>query len=91
LDRESGVHSEAIGESDRRQTLGADGCEKGLLLHEKAVYTSCTLSLAQGGEGLGTMWGQEKARELLSEAGFRDIEIHQAAHDFQNDYYVIRK
>ena len=34
-------HSEAIVKSDRRQTLGADGCEKGLLRHEKAVYTSC--------------------------------------------------
>jgi hypothetical protein len=50
-----------------------------------------TVSLAQGGDGLGTMWGQEKARELLTEAGFTDIAIHQLEHDFQNDYYVIRK
>jgi len=40
--RVPGRHSEAIGKSDRRQTLGADGCEKGLLRHEKAVYTSYT-------------------------------------------------
>ncbi len=37
--RVPGRHSEAIGKSDRRQTLGADGCEKGLLRHDKAVYT----------------------------------------------------
>ena len=33
----------------------------------------------------------EKAQELLTEAGFTDISIHQLEHDFQNDYYVIRK
>jgi hypothetical protein len=27
-----------------------------------------TVSLAQGGEGLGTCWGEEKARELLAPA-----------------------
>ena len=35
-----GRQSEAIGKSDRRQTLGADGCEKGLLRRERAVYSS---------------------------------------------------
>ena len=29
-----------------------------------------TVSLALGGEGLGTMWGEQKAKELLTEAGF---------------------
>ena len=40
--RVPGRHSEAIGKSDRRQTLGADGCEKGLLRHAKTVHTSYT-------------------------------------------------
>jgi 2-polyprenyl-3-methyl-5-hydroxy-6-metoxy-1,4-benzoquinol methylase len=32
--------------------------------------THCTtVSLSQGGEGLGTMWGEEKARQMLREAG----------------------
>ena len=39
--RVPGRHSEAIDQSDRWQTLGADGSEKGLLRHEKVVYTSC--------------------------------------------------
>lgn len=63
----------------------------GPLLYALSTTHCMTVSLAQGGEGLGTMWGQEKARELLTEAGFRQIEIHQLEHDFQNDYYVIRK
>jgi len=63
----------------------------GPLLYSLSTTHCMTVSLAQGGDGLGTMWGREKAQELLTEAGFRNIEIHQLEHDFQNDYYVIRK
>ena len=49
-----------------------------------------TVSLAQNGEGLGAMWGREKAEELLREAGFGSIEVHELPHDFQNYYYVCR-
>ncbi len=60
------------------------------------LYTiSCmhcmTVSLAQGGEGLGAMWGEEKAREYLSRAGFRSVEKNELAHDIQNDWYVVAK
>ncbi len=37
------------------------------------------------------MWGQEKAQELLNEAGFTQVEIQQQPHDFQNDYYIVSK
>lgn len=50
-----------------------------------------TVSLAQGGAGLGAMWGREQAMDLLRDAGFREIEINQLEHDPQNDYYVVRK
>ena len=50
-----------------------------------------TVSLAQGGEGLGAMWGRQKARELLGEAGFSQVEIHRLEHDIQNDFFVARK
>jgi ubiquinone/menaquinone biosynthesis C-methylase UbiE len=61
-----------------------------------ALYTiSCmhcmTVSLAQGGEGLGAMWGEEQVREYLRLAGFTRIEKHELAHDIQNDWYVVRK
>ena len=50
-----------------------------------------TVSLAQGGEGLGAMWGRQKASELLEEAGFSQIAIHRLEHDIQNDFYIARK
>jgi len=49
------------------------------------------VSLAQGGEGLGTMWGEEKRREYLRRAGFRSIETNQLAHGFANNWHVVRK
>jgi 2-polyprenyl-3-methyl-5-hydroxy-6-metoxy-1,4-benzoquinol methylase len=61
------------------------------LLYAVSTMHCMTVSLAQGGEGLGTMWGQEKAQELIRAAGFENVEIHQLEHDFQNDYYIIRK
>lgn len=50
-----------------------------------------TVSLALGGDGLGTMWGEEKAREMLKQAGFESVSVHNLEHDFQNSYYVVRK
>ncbi|MFP4611655.1 MAG: class I SAM-dependent methyltransferase [Thiohalophilus sp.] len=61
------------------------------LLYALSTNHCMTVSLAQGGEGLGTLWGREKAQELLNAAGFSRIAIHQLEHDFQNDYYVIQK
>ena len=49
-----------------------------------------TVSLAQGGDGLGAMWGKEMAVQYLQEAGFHSVEVHELAHDFQNYYYVCR-
>jgi len=47
-----------------------------------------TVSLAYGGEGLGTMWGKEKALELLAQAGFTHTKVRQLPHDIMNDYYI---
>ena len=49
-----------------------------------------TVSLAQDGEGLGACWGEEKARELLSEAGFSSVNVSQIERDPLNAYYVCR-
>jgi hypothetical protein len=46
---------------------------------------------AQGGEGLGTMWREETAREILEEAGFKSVEVRQLPHDFMNNYCVVTK
>jgi SAM-dependent methyltransferase len=54
--------------------------------------THCTpVSLAQGGPGLGTMWGEELACEMLAEAGFRSVERRRLLHDFMNVYFICRK
>jgi hypothetical protein len=50
-----------------------------------------TVSLSQGGEGLGAMWGEEKVREYLNEAGFSLIKTNTLSHDIQNNWYVIYK
>jgi hypothetical protein len=50
-----------------------------------------TVSLALGGEGLGAAWGEEKALELLAEAGFRQVEVQRLPHDILNNYYIAKK
>lgn len=60
------------------------------------LYTiSCmhcmTVSLAHGGAGLGTCWGEQTAVRMLAEAGFVDTQVRQLEHDMMNNYYVNRK
>jgi len=61
------------------------------LLYTISCLHCMTVSLAADGMGLGAMWGEEMTLEMLEDAGFSDIEIKRLAHDFQNNYYVIRK
>jgi len=63
----------------------------GTFLYTISCMHCMTVSLAQGGEGLGAMWGEEKTREYLCCAGFKNIETHRLPHDIQNNWYVIRK
>lgn len=63
----------------------------GTLLYTISCMHCMTVSLAQDGEGLGAMWGEEKTREYLERAGFRSIETHELDHDIQNNWYVVRK
>ncbi len=62
----------------------------GTLLYTISCMHCMTVSLAQGGDGLGAMWGRETAEQYLRKAGFTGVEVHQLDHDFQNDYYVVR-
>jgi ubiquinone/menaquinone biosynthesis C-methylase UbiE len=48
-----------------------------------------TVSLADGGTGLGTVWGLETARQMLTEAGFTHIEVVDSPRP-QNCLYVCR-
>ena len=63
----------------------------GTFLYTISCMHCMTVSLAQGGEGLGAMWGEEKTREYLAKAGFGSITVNRLAHDIQNNWYVVRK
>jgi ubiquinone/menaquinone biosynthesis C-methylase UbiE len=63
----------------------------GPFLYTVSCMHCMTVSLAQNGEGLGAMWGEEKTREYLERAGFRTVRKHELNHDIQNNWYVIRK
>jgi 2-polyprenyl-3-methyl-5-hydroxy-6-metoxy-1,4-benzoquinol methylase len=63
----------------------------GTLLYTISCMHCMTVSLAQGGEGLGAMWGEEKTREYLQRAGFGYVVTHRLAHDVQNNWYVVTK
>ena len=53
--------------------------------------THCmTVSLAQGGVGLGTVWGEQLALRMLDDAGFTDVSVQRLDHDIQNNWYVAR-
>jgi 2-polyprenyl-3-methyl-5-hydroxy-6-metoxy-1,4-benzoquinol methylase len=59
------------------------------------IYTvSCmhcmSVSLANGGPGLGAAWGKEMALEMLSKAGFEDVRVETLEHDPMNYYYIAR-
>jgi SAM-dependent methyltransferase len=57
--------------------------------------TSCmhcmTVSLAEGGMGLGAMWGEQTARKMLGDAGFTSIEGTQVDGDLVNTYFIATK
>jgi hypothetical protein len=50
-----------------------------------------TVSLADGGMGLGTMWGEQTARTMLAEAGFTSIQTVHLDGDIVNTYIIASK
>jgi SAM-dependent methyltransferase len=54
-----------------------------------SVLHCMTVSLAVGGVGLGTVWGEQTARRLLAEAGFGSVEAAPAPGP-QNTIFVCR-
>jgi 2-polyprenyl-3-methyl-5-hydroxy-6-metoxy-1,4-benzoquinol methylase len=63
----------------------------GTFLYSISTMHCMTVSLAAGGVGLGTMWGEEVATKMLRQAGFTKIDVQRLANDFQNMYFVVRK
>ena len=71
-------------EEDKKHPIGP-------FLYTISCMHCMTVSLAQDGEGLGAMWGEELTKEYLNRAGFSQVETNKLAHDFQNNWYVIKK
>ncbi len=62
----------------------------GTLLYSLSCTHCMTVSLAQGGLGVGAMWGETMTREFLANAGFNHVERHTLPHDIQNYYYLVK-
>ena len=63
----------------------------GPLLYTVSCMHCMTVSLAYGGAGLGTVWGEQKALEMLRAAGFAATEVKRVEGDILNNYYVATK
>ncbi|NLZ07648.1 MAG: methyltransferase domain-containing protein [Phycisphaerae bacterium] len=63
----------------------------GPLLYTISCLHCMPVSLAQGGMGLGAMWGHQTACDMLRAAGFTGIRMRQLPHDFQNSYFIASK
>lgn len=60
------------------------------LLYGISTLHCMTVSLAGGGAGLGTMWGEQLALSMLSDAGFADVTLHDVPDDPLDTLYVAR-
>ena len=63
----------------------------GTFLYTISTLHCMTVSLAQGGAGLGTCWGQQQAQKMLAEAGFTSVDVRQIPNDIQNVIYLARR
>ena len=76
---------------------GADNLEDNIANPMAPILFACstlhclTVSLAHGGAGIGTVFGEQLARRMLTDAGFVDIQLHPAPGDPVNAVYVSRK
>ncbi|GAA1467328.1 class I SAM-dependent methyltransferase [Nocardiopsis exhalans] len=63
----------------------------GPFLYTVSTMHCMTVSLALGGDGLGTVWGEQLARAMLADAGFTDVEVTTLDQDPLNSYYLAAK
>lgn len=61
------------------------------MMYSVSTAHCMTVSLALGGAGLGTMWGDQVARKMLADAGFASIDSRNVEGDFMNAYYICSK
>ncbi len=59
-------------------------------LYAISLVHCMSVSLGQGGDGLGTVWGVQTAERMVREAGFTDVVVHDLEEDPLNVYFVAR-
>jgi 2-polyprenyl-3-methyl-5-hydroxy-6-metoxy-1,4-benzoquinol methylase len=62
----------------------------GAMMYTISCMHCMTVSLAQGGLGLGAAWGMQLAEAMLRYAGFEEIAVHRLEHDMQNAYFLMQ-
>ncbi|MDJ0853001.1 MAG: class I SAM-dependent methyltransferase [Myxococcota bacterium] len=67
------------------------GHPMGPFLYSISVMHCMSVSLGLDGDGLGTVWGEQKALEMLAEAGFEQVDVKQVEGDVTNNYYIAVK
>ena len=63
----------------------------GPFLYAISTMHCMTVSLAQSGDGLGAVWGEELALKMLKDAGFSNVRIETLEHDIINNYYIMTR
>ncbi|WP_278266132.1 class I SAM-dependent methyltransferase [Nocardia sp. AG03] len=63
----------------------------GPFLYTVSTMHCMSVSLGQGGDGLGTVWGEQRALSMLADAGFTDVRTAYVDGDPLNTYYVAHK
>jgi len=63
----------------------------GPFMYTVSTMHCMTVSLADGGMGLGTMWGEQTARLMLAVAGFTSVEVHRDDDDLGSAYSITTK
>ena len=61
------------------------------MLYSISTLHCLTVSLAEGGAGLGAAWGEELATRMLADAGFVDIEVRDVPDDPLDVVYLARR
>lgn len=61
------------------------------MLYATSVLHCMTVSLAEGGAGLGTCWGQQLAERMLADAGFEVVSVDDVPDDPVDLVYVGRR
>ena len=80
-----------------REPRGADTLAGNLanpmasVMYSVSTLHCLTVSLAHGGAGIGTVFGEQRARRMLADAGFGEPDVQPAPGNPLDAVYVTRK